>query len=398
MAAPRSDRVVVGIAGLGLMGASLGMALREATAEGRVDVEIRGWNRTPEVVERAEQAGAVDRGFSSLEDAVRGCDFVFVATPVSKVPELALRAAEAAPEGCILSDVGSVKARIVSEVESALPEGRHFVGGHPMCGSELTGLEAARADLYRGATWVLTPTASTDSQALADLSGLVSATGASVLAVPPDEHDRFVAVVSHLPQVVATALMNSVAEKSSSHPALGKLAAGGFRDLTRIASGSPEIWTDILTWNAAAVVEAISELEAQLRRLKGWLVDGREEDVRRFLFEARAARHELFVGKEGTRQVWEVAVEIPDRPGTLARVTTVVGQRGINIADVSITHPMEASSEAGGVLRLAIEGREEAMEARKALREAGFRASVGPQVFQGRGESGASGQRTLFDS
>ncbi|MER3396740.1 MAG: hypothetical protein C4318_07890 [Acidimicrobiia bacterium] len=379
MTAGGKDRAVVAIAGMGLMGASLGMALRSAALESGRSFEVRGWNRTYEVTERAARAGAVDRAFRDLEDAIEGCDFVFIATPVSTVVELAIRAAKAAPDGCIVSDVGSVKARIVRDVERAIPSGKHFIGGHPMCGSELSGLEAARADLYKGATWVLTPTETTDSQALADLSGVVSETGAKVLAVRPDEHDRFVGVVSHLPHVVAAALMDFVSRKASSEAALAKLAAGGLRDVTRIAAGSPEIWTDILTWNGEAVVEALEELQKRLGEVKEWLAGSDAVRLKTFLLEARAARNEFFVKREAKGAFWEVAVAIEDRPGALAQVTTLVGQRGINISDVTITHPVEAGSGGAGLLRLTIEGEDEAIAAGQALREAGFRASVRPQ-------------------
>lgn len=379
MSSDGKERTVVGIAGLGLMGASLGMALRKSGGPAGRSVQVRGWNRTPEVIDRACRIGAVDLGFASLVEAVEGCDFVFVATPPSTVPELAVRAAGAAPKGCILSDVGSVKARIVSEVEASIPQGRHFIGGHPMCGSELAGLEAARPDLYEGATWVLTPTPTTNSQALADLSGLISGTGARVLAIEPDEHDRFVAVVSHLPHVVAAALMDLVAQKSSQKAALEKLAAGGLRDVTRVAAGSPEMWTDILIWNARAVGEAIDELRRRLDEVGEWLDRSDVASLGRFLAGARRARIDLFVRRERAEALWEVAVAIEDRPGTLAKVTTLVGQRGINIADVSITHPFDSGSGEAGLLRLTIEGRDEAVKAGEVLRDAGFHVSVGPQ-------------------
>ncbi|MER3521823.1 MAG: prephenate dehydrogenase/arogenate dehydrogenase family protein, partial [Acidimicrobiia bacterium] len=253
------------------------------------------------------------------------------------------------------------------DVERAIPSGKHFIGGHPMCGSELSGLEAARADLYKGATWVLTPTETTDSQALADLSGVVSETGAKVLAVRPDEHDRFVGVVSHLPHVVAAALMDFVSRKASSEAALAKLAAGGLRDVTRIAAGSPEIWTDILTWNGEAVVEALEELQKRLGEVKEWLAWSDAVRLKTFLLEARAARNEFFVKREAKGAFWEVAVAIEDRPGALAQVTTLVGQRGINISDVTITHPVEAGSGGAGLLRLTIEGEDEAIAAGQAL-------------------------------
>lgn len=373
------ERTTVAILGLGLMGASLGMALRNRArqAGSSVPLFVTGWNRTPAVAEKAVERGAVDQACYSVEEAVADAQYVFVATPVSTIPELALRAARAAPRGCIVTDVGSVKARIVRMVEAELPPGVHFVGGHPMCGSELTGLEAARADLYSGSTWVLTPTQATDSGALADLSSLISSVGARVLAVSPDQHDRFVAFVSHLPHVVAAALTSVVAERAETDVALAKLAAGGFRDLTRIASGSPGIWTDICTWNADEIAAALDAIERQLEAVKAWLLEGREESLREFLEDAKEARAALVLQRAPAEDLWEVLVAVPDRPGTLARVTTSVGSRGVNITDVEIVHPLEAGPAEPGVLRLVIDGEREAKEAAEVLRAEGFQVSVG---------------------
>lgn len=373
------EGATVAILGLGLMGASLGMALRSRAMRpgSSGPLFVTGWNRTAAIAQKAVERGAVDQACYSVEEAVASADYVFVATPVSTIPELALRAARAAPRGCIVTDVGSVKARIVRAVEAELPPGVHFVGGHPMCGSELTGLEAARADLYSGSTWVLTPTQATDSGALADLSSLISSVGARVLAVSPDQHDRFVAFVSHLPHVVAAALTSVVAERAETDVALAKLAAGGFRDLTRIASGSPSIWTDICTWNSDEIVGALEAIGRQLESVKAWLLHGREESLREFLEDAKEARAALLLQRAPAEDLWEVLVAVPDRPGTLARVTTSVGSRGVNITDVEIVHPLEAGPAEPGVLRLVIEGEREAKEAAEVLRAEGFQVSVG---------------------
>jgi prephenate dehydrogenase len=391
----QSDKdVVVAILGLGLMGASLGMSFKASGGAGKRQLVVKGWNRTGSVSEKALHRGAIDRACQTVEEAVEDADFVFVATPVSTIPELALRAASAAPRGCIVSDVGSVKQKIVEAVEESLPEGVHFIGGHPMCGSELQGLEAARPDMYRGATWVLTPSNNTDSQALASLSGLVSSIGAKVLVVPPDRHDRFVAMVSHLPHVVAGALTTMVAERSQAEAALSKMAAGGFRDLTRIASGSPEIWTDICSWNTEAILEAIESLESQLGTVKRWLKEGNVSALSGFLEAARAARADLFFKRAVAEELWEVWVAVADRPGTLARVTTLVGSEGINIADIEIVHPMDAGPDEPGVLRLSIEGEQEARRAAEALKAEGFQASVRPGLKRtGSNPAGNSAER-----
>jgi prephenate dehydrogenase len=220
----------VAVIGTGLVGASLGMAL------GRLDTveEVVGYDRDPRQLALAVRRGAASRSAASPADAVTGADVVVLAVPVSAIPAVAAEVAAGLRAGAILTDVGSVKGRVVGAMEAAVRPGVHVVGGHPMAGSHENGAAHATAELFVGATYLLTPTPRTDPGAYRRLHGLVGAVGARVLAVSPDRHDALVAVVSHLPQLAATTLMNLAAERAQDeHAGLLLLAAGGFRDATR---------------------------------------------------------------------------------------------------------------------------------------------------------------------
>src|SRR5947209_8176144 len=252
----------VAVVGTGLIGGSLGLALR------RAGLRVRGYDADADRLARALARGVVDDAAPSLLDAFAGADVAFVAVPVSGVAA-AVAAALDAGVGAV-SDVGSVKAPVVRAVEAAQPPGAaaRFVGGHPMAGSADEGIEAAAADLFDGATWVLTPTATTDPAAFTAVRDLVALTGAEIVAVDPDLHDGLVATVSHLPHLAASALMHVAADAQPNHETLLRLAAGGFRALTRLSGRSAGIWPDICVENRTAIVDVLDRYVKELERVR----------------------------------------------------------------------------------------------------------------------------------
>ncbi|RIK04905.1 MAG: prephenate dehydrogenase/arogenate dehydrogenase family protein [Acidobacteria bacterium] len=364
----------VAILGLGLMGGSLGMALKGVESWGREGAPVVvGWNRTAERTKEALERGVIDVAASDLTEAADGADLIVVATPVSTVAEIAIASSVASAPGAVITDVGSVKREIVTAVESDLGGEHHFIGGHPMCGSELAGLDAARADLYEGATWVLTPTSRTDHGAFKRLQQLIRELGARVLTVDPESHDEFVAVVSHLPHLTAAALLNVAAGQAAEAGALLQLAAGGFRDVTRIASGSPALWADICAANRAAITSSLDALVEQIRDLRSAIANGDTAEVSDLLEGAREVRAALPVPSAVRATLCEVVVPVPDRPGILAEVSTIAGRMGVNIEDIGITHSVEGTE---GILELLIAGQAEAQRVIKVLREHGFNAAL----------------------
>jgi prephenate dehydrogenase len=356
----------VAIVGTGLVGASLGLALG-----GLDDVEtVVGFDRDANELAEAVRRGAVTRAVSSAREAVAGADLVVLAVPVSAVAAVAADVGQALKPGAILTDVASVKTRVVEALQQAAPEGVHIIGGHPMAGSHEGGAAHASAELFVGATYLLTPTTHTDPEAYRRLHGLVARIGARPLAVDPARHDALVAVVSHLPQLAATTLMNLAAERArDEHAGLLLLAAGGFRDATRVAASNPDLWLDICAENRDAIVAILDAYRERIGALRSVLSVGDDQGLRRALADAREARRALPGKETATGALVELRLPIPDRPGVLAEVTTTVGSVGVNIEDLGIEHAPEGGR---GTLRLAIIGPKHATTARTALEAIGY--------------------------
>lgn len=326
------DRRRAGVIGTGLIGASIGKALRD-----------RGWHVTgsdvdPACADAALAAGAIDEVGSDA-----AAEITFVAVPVGSVPDAA-RAALA--DGGVVTDVGSVK----TPVASALPHSR-FVGGHPMAGSEAHGVAGSRGDLFEGSTWVLTPTDETAPAAQALVHGVVRSLGAEVVTLSPEDHDRLVATVSHVPHLTAVTLMGLAAQRSEQDAALLRLAAGGFRDMTRIAAGDAAIWMDICEDNRTAIVDVLDDLVDRLRAMRDVVDRGDGAELRRRLEGAQVARRNLPTGAPPADQLSEVRVVIPDRPGELAAVTALATGLDVNVYDIEVVH---AAGERRGMLVLVV--------------------------------------------
>jgi prephenate dehydrogenase len=357
----------VALVGTGLIGGSIGLALR------RAGVTVRGFDRDAPHASAALDAGAVDQLAPDLATAVAEADLTVVAVPVGFVADVVVEALDAGAR--LVTDVGSVKAPVVAAVESARPDAAaRYVGGHPMAGSEQEGLAGASADLFVGATWVLTPTPRTDPGVFAEVRSWVSAFGAEAIAVAPELHDALVAVVSHVPQLAASTLMNVANRGNDEHAVLLRLAAGGFRDMTRIASSHPAIWPDICLANRDAIVDALDTYLDELTRVRSIVVDGDRDALLTVLADARVARRNLPTGLPVEESLVELRVPVPDREGVIAEVTTLAARYGINIADLEIAHSLEGRA---GVLVLVVAERNlEAFEA--ALLEHGYHVSRTP--------------------
>jgi prephenate dehydrogenase len=362
----------VAILGTGLVGASLGLAFARSDEV----TDVIGWDRDPAQLRVAVERGAVTRAAQAAVEAVEGADVVILAVPVSAVPAVAAQIGPAMSAGSILTDVASVKATVVEAMESAAAEGVHVIGGHPMAGSHDSGAAHASADLFVGATYLLTPTVSTDPNAYRRLHALVATLGARPLAVDPSHHDLLVAVVSHLPQLAATTLMNLAADRArEEHAGLLLLAAGGFRDATRVAASDSNLWMDICEQNRDAIVAVLDDYRERLGALRSAVAVHDEHSLRQVLDDARAARRALPGKETATGALVELHIAIPDRPGVLAEVTTTVGAAGVNIEDLGIQHAPEGGQ---GVLRLAIIGFKPAGVAREALESLGYQVLERP--------------------
>ena len=345
------------IVGTGLIGGSIGAALR------RTGWRVTGYDVQPARARRAVELGAADHAGRDPD-----AELVFVATPAGSVAAAAQEALEAHPRA-VVTDVAGVKGPIVARVTNP-----RFVGGHPMAGSEQEGVDGSDPDIFAGATWVLTPEPHTDPLAFTTVRSVVSSLGANVVELPARRHDDMVAMVSHVPHLTAATLMNMASDTALEHATLLRLAAGGFRDMTRIAAGEPSIWPDVCSENREGILEVLDRLLGALAGIREVVATGDRLLLLDILEKARHARVNLPAGVPSPEEAVEVRVPVPDRPGVLAEVTTLLGEMGVNIYDLEIAHSAEGDR---GVLVMVVEGAA-ASAVRHALQERDYRSSIRP--------------------
>lgn len=344
------------VIGLGLIGASLALALKQA------GWRVTGEDASDEIFTTALSQGVIDAGELSQSHTL-----VMIATPAGSVSATANRIlATFNQSALVVSDVAGVKSTIVAEVTD-----HRFLGGHPMAGSELRGLRGAREDLFQGCNWVLTPTDATQPALYSTLHGILREIGANVVAVSAEDHDRLVALASHVPHLLAGALMNEAALAAQQDAVLLQLAAGGFRDMTRIAAGDPTIWPDILFENRDAVTATLSSLEDRLAQLRAALIDQDRSVIEESLRTASDARRQLPGRALSSENLAYLRVEISDQPGSLATVTRAASELLINIYDIEIAHGIEGTA---GTLLLTVDALQ-AQTFNDALRELGFKVA-----------------------
>jgi prephenate dehydrogenase len=279
---------------------------------------------------RALELGAVDAIGSDAQ-----AELVVLAVPVSSVVAAATAALHEHP-AAVVTDVGSVKGPIVAAVDDP-----RFVGGHPMAGSEQEGVDGSEADMFAGAVWVLTPTERTDPEAYALVHSLASSFGADVVTLSPSAHDETVAIISHVPHLTAATLMRLAASRAAEHATVLRLAAGGFRDMTRIAAGHPGIWPDICAENREAIVATLDQLIAELGVVRDAVADADRSQLLAGLDGARQARLNLPTTAPRPDDLAELRVPVSDEPGQLAAVTTTATELGANIYDIELAHSAE---------------------------------------------------------
>ena len=333
---PRRRALVVGT---GLIGGSIALGLRR-----------RGWHVSGLDADESRVREALERKVIDAVGDDREAEVAFVATPATAVAEVArrlLRENGRHPD-LVVSDVSGVKTAIVEESDHP-----RFIGGHPMAGSEQIGLRGADPDLFEGAVWVLTPTAATDLGAFDRLKGVVMSLGADVLVLSPSDHDRLVAMVSHVPHLVAATLMNAASAGAEQDAALLRLAAGGFRDMTRVAAGHPGIWPDICAENAVPIVEALDALVGDLTAMRDRVAAQDRDALLEVLQRASAARRNLPARVVRPDHLAELRIPVPDRAGVLAEITSLAADAGIGIYDIEIAHSAEGPR---GVLILVVDG------------------------------------------
>ena len=370
---PTAPAGSVAVCGGGLIGTSLALALRAA---GVVDVRVADRSAEVRASVSARDAGLVVTG--SWVEAAAAADVVVAAVPPSAVPDVLSEAVVVAAPDAVLTDVAGVKAAVGAAVVAALgPAAARYVGGHPMAGSERSGPDAADATLFSGATWVLTPTEGTADAALRRAGDLVRLVGARALVLDPEGHDAVVALVSHLPQLVASVLADVAADAvGPERDAVLAVAGPGFRDTTRIAASDPGLWLDVLAGNRGAVISALEAFSARLDTVTSAVRDGDQEVLATLLGRASAARRRL-VPKALDAATVDLVVPLRDRPGEIARIAAAVGRAGVNIEDLGLRHAT-AADRGSLVVRVRAEAVERAEAALAAEDRSCHRETGGP--------------------
>jgi len=263
-----SDFKKITIIGVGLIGGSLGLALKEK----KPNFKIIGKDKQ-EIIEKAIARGAIDEGTVNLEEGIKEADIIIIATPVKTILNILTQINPFVKKGCLVTDTGSTKARIIETANQVLPQDIHFIGGHPMTGSEKYGIDSASPRLFQDKTYVLTPTKKSNLVALEKIFLLIEMIGAKKLILDPLEHDRIVGGVSHLPQIMAVSLINMVSElvQKENNNNYFKAIGRGFKDMTRIASSPYKIWEDICDTNQENILEMIQEFRNYLEVIEGKL-------------------------------------------------------------------------------------------------------------------------------
>jgi len=279
--------VLVTIIGLGLIGGSIGLALRQGK---KPRWKIVGYSRRQETVATALSLGAIERSETSLKDAVKQADFVIIATPVLTVKEIFSMIAPHLPPSCVVTDTASTKVQVMKWAEEILPPTIDFIGGHPMAGRETYGIQAAEAELFRRCTYCLIPSKKASPKSIDTVTGMVKKLGAIPFFINAQKHDNLVAGISHLPMLLSAALV-SLTTKNSSWSNMSKLAASGYHDLTRLASGSPEVNAHICLSNKEAIVNWIDKYTQELERYRQLVTKG-DKHLEQALTEANKARQE----------------------------------------------------------------------------------------------------------
>jgi prephenate dehydrogenase len=359
------------LVGTGLIGSSVGLAAKRAR-----EVHVTGWDPDPASLDGAAERGAVDRRAASVEEAVADAELAVVAAPVAQLAAQVDEVLRVSPDGCTVTDVGSTKGWIAT-VERA----PRFVGGHPVAGSEAHGPAHARAELFDGATWFLTPVAQTDPARHRLVHGFITDVGATPVAIDADAHDRLVALTSHVPHVLANVVANQTgASRVEGHEPL-QHAGGSLRDMTRIAGANPRIWVDILLDNTAHVRHELAEHRRRIEQVEQALAQGDAGFLARWIGEASGNRRRMLEREyPDPGELQRLRVHVPDRPGVLAGITQALGAERINIEDFELHH---VSPERGGTLTVLVEGEGEAQRAAALLESQGYSVVVSAVLDEG---------------
>jgi prephenate dehydrogenase len=354
----------IAVLGVGLIGGSIGLAAR-----GRLDAEVVGFDPDTSTLERAIETGSIDRSAGSVADACAEAEVVFCAAPVAGLSDLALAALEACGPDAVVTDVGSTKREIVA----ALGAEERFIGGHPLAGAETAGVGSARAELFEGARWYLTPSDRSAGLLYDRLQRMIAGLGARPQAIDADTHDRLMATVSHLPHVLANLLAGQAAAELTRDSERMPEVGPSFRDMTRVAGANPVIWADIFSSNREALAEALDSATERLREASELIRGGDREALAAWHAAAAGDRRALLEAEHPAGALRELRVVVANRPGTVAELALALGEAGVNIEDMALYPAPDMTS---GAVSVWVAGEEQARRAVALVGELGHTVTL----------------------
>ncbi|MCG8572952.1 MAG: prephenate dehydrogenase [Spirochaetes bacterium] len=361
----------VGIYGVGLLGASIGYVLKKK----KWAKKVIGIGRNVNKLQTAQNLKAIDHFYTEINDQLKNIDLLIIAIPVQLIPEKVKELLPYLKEDVIITDVGSTKKEITQKIET-LQNSKpfFFVGGHPMAGSEKTGAESLDPFLFQNAMYIITPSKLSDKKSLTIVKQMAQTLDANVLEMSIDDHDFAVAVISHVPHIVAASLVQTADHLDNDNNHIFSLAAGGFRDTTRIASGDPSMWVDICLDNKEKILQVMNQYQEHLNIFKKILKTGNASQLKNYFQQSKNKRDLLPRYRKGIiSSMLEIVLFVPDKPGVIGNISNLLGQHDINIKDIEVLHVRENEQ---GSIRLGLEYNEKVDQALEILQNHGYECKL----------------------
>lgn len=353
----------VAIIGLGLIGGSLALALKR----GGRNIHITGFDRSYATADEAYRRGIIDTIAPSAKAACEKADFIIFATPVNTTITLMKEASEwTFKKNVILSDTGSTKNPIMQAAETLQDKGLTFIGGHPMAGSHKSGISAAKGHLFENAYYVLTPCPHTNDEQIEKLTDLLAPSKGKIVILNAAEHDRMTAIVSHFPHIIASSLVGRLADQEKEQPFVKNLAAGGFRDLTRIASADPTMWRDITIQNRDELLGQLDSWLHEMQSIRSMILENDPEQIYDFFSDAKKFRDQLPSNSVhgALYMTFDLHIDIPDHPGVISEITKILADEQISITNIRI---VETRTDVYGILVVSFQTADDRKAARAIL-------------------------------
>jgi prephenate dehydrogenase len=349
------------VIGLGLIGGSIALAIKK-----KHEVYIAGFDVHDDQVKMAVSLQVIDERVHTLEAGAKDADLIVISAPVQQTEKIMRSLLQCElKQSVIITDVGSTKKEIVEKAAIFNEEQVTFIGGHPMAGSHKSGVSAAKAHLFENAFYILTPQKNTPAEKIDELKGWLEGTKANFIEMSPDEHDQIAGAISHFPHIIAASLVHQVADLEKENSIVSNLAAGGFRDITRIASGSPVMWRDILLHNKKSLLHILEKWEDEMTEVREMIENVDSEAIYQYFEEAKTFRDRLPQRKRGAiPSFYDLYVDVPDYPGIISEVTGILAKAEISITNIRI---IEAREDIYGVLRLSFQNEKDRQDARECL-------------------------------